>query len=155
MDAVEDELAIRRLASAYTDAINRRDAVAAASVYAPDGTASKDGGPDVPPGKMLRNFERVVDRLQFLFQMLHSGVVDLQGDQATARWWLSEIQWMGEGDHLLWAGTYEDEVVRTAHGWRFARRTLTTHFTSRFPPDSAHVQISAYMPLPLIDGAGR
>ena len=38
-----DELAVRSLAAAYTDAVNRRDADGMAAVFAPDGVIEKPG----------------------------------------------------------------------------------------------------------------
>ncbi|MET0378214.1 MAG: nuclear transport factor 2 family protein [Spongiibacteraceae bacterium] len=92
MNPIADEFAIRNLAATYTDAINRRSAEEAAAVYAADGVASLDGGREVPGNKMLKNFQNVLKNLPFVFQMTHSGIVEVDGDTAKARWWLSEVK---------------------------------------------------------------
>lgn len=148
MNPIDDELAIRNLAAAYTDAINRRCAEEAAAVYAPDGTACLDGGQVVPGDKMAKNFRNVLNNLPFVFQMTHSGIVEVAGDTARARWWLSEIQlFRGEMQYRFWAGTYEDELVRLPQGWRFQHRRLTTHFTSLYAPGAQHLPPPTYMPV--------
>ena len=45
--SVADELAIRQLTAAYTDAVVRGSADDAAAVYAPDGILAASGFPDV------------------------------------------------------------------------------------------------------------
>jgi hypothetical protein len=140
MQSLSDEIAIRNLAATYTDAINRRSAAEAAAVYAPDGSACFDGGQVVPGDKMEKNFRNVLKKLPFVFQMTNSGIVDIDGDTAKARWWLSEVQlFEGETQYRMWAGTYEDELVRLPQGWRFKHRKLTTHFTSTYAPGTMHV----------------
>lgn len=140
-----DEMAIRNLAATYTDAINRRNAEEAAAVYAPDGTACLDGGQVVPGDKMVKNFRNVLKNLPFVFQTTHSGIVEVDGDTARARWWLSEVQlFKDEAQYRYWAGTYEDEVVRLSHGWRFKHRRLTTHFTAVYGPGAQHMPAPVY-----------
>lgn len=127
MQNAEDELAIRSLAAAYTDAVNRRDGAGMAAVYAPDGRleAPAVGDPVIGIEKLTRRFRRLVEKERdFVMQLTHSGVVEIDGDRARARWWFSEIKRpVGQGfEYVL--GTYQDEVVRLDIGWRFARRTV-------------------------------
>ena len=37
------------------------------------------------------------------------------------------------GDNFIMAGVYEDELARTADGWRITHRTLTIHWTDGNP----------------------
>ena len=143
MSMLEDELAIRTLAATYTDTINRRLAEQAVALYAPDGVLIFDGGRPITGDRLLKNFRYVLDTYPFIFQMTHSGIVELNGDTAKARWWLSEIGY-NKTEHRLWAGTYEDELVRLPQGWRFKQRLLTTHFTAPYPPGSEHIVPANY-----------
>ncbi len=125
----EDELAIRSLAAAYADAVNRRDADGMAAVLTPDGVIEKPGYGDPVRGRdrILKRYRRLQGEREFLCQMIHTGVVHVAGDQATARWWFSETKLpVGGGDWLTVIGVYQDEVVRCSEGWRFARRIQTT-----------------------------
>ena len=143
----EDELAVRSLAAAYADAVNRRDAEGMAAVLAPDAIIEKPGYGDPVQGreKILKRYRRLQRERSFLCQMIHSGVVHLDGDTATARWWFSEIKQVAEtGIWLKIVGVYQDDVVRRTEGWRFSRRVQTTileqplaseQFTSHELPD--------------------
>src|SRR3546814_16344839 len=88
VNAAEDERAIRSLAAAYTDAVNRRDGEAMAAVYSEDGILHSPaaGAPLQGIGKLRKRFKRLVEvEREFLMQLTHSGVVEIDGDRATAR----------------------------------------------------------------------
>lgn len=139
----EDEIAIRALVSAYADAVNRRDAEGMAAVMAPDGIIEKPGYGDPVQGheKILKRYRRLQREREFLCQQIHSGVVHIDGDRAMARWWFSETKLaVGSSDWLTMIGVYQDEAVRLAEGWRFARRVQTT-IMERLLPGSAKVTI--------------
>ena len=97
MYKVADELAVRALAEAYTDAVNRRDADGMAAVFAPDGVIEKPGFGDPVIGidKIRKRYHRLQSERDFLFQMTHSGVVEFVAeDRARARWWFTEVKKM-------------------------------------------------------------
>jgi uncharacterized protein (TIGR02246 family) len=125
-----DELAVRSLAAAYTDAVNCRDAEGMAAVFAPDGVIEKPGfgDPVVGIAKIRKRYQRLQSERDFLIQMTHSGVVEfIADDRAKARWWFSEFkQAKGASDWLHIMGVYQDEALRLDEGWRFARRSQTT-----------------------------
>ena len=147
MHPQEDELAIRSLAAAYTDATNRRDAAGMAAVYAPDGRleAPAAGDPVIGQAKLEKRFRRLVEvERDFLFQMTLSGVVEVNGNKAMGRWWFTELK-KPTGQPVEWVcGVYQDEVIRLDVGWRFARRLVSSPFrwvlpegqsvSSAFPP---------------------
>lgn len=149
----EDELAIRSLAAAYTDAVNRRDGAGMAAVYAPDGIleAPSAGSPVQGVEKLTKRFKRLVEQeREFLMQLTHSGVVEIDGDRATARWWFSEIKRpVGQGfEYIL--GTYQDEVVRLDIGWRFARRSVSAPLRWQLPDEG--ITTGALPPFLVITG---
>ena len=125
-----DEHAVRSLAAAYTDAVNRRDAEGMAAVFAEDGVIEKPGfgDPVVGIAKIRKRYQRLQSEREFLLQMTHSGVVEfISDDRAKARWWFSEIkQVKGTSEWLQILGVYQDEALRLDEGWRFARRSQTT-----------------------------
>ncbi len=134
-----DEMAIRALAHAYADAVNRRDAEGMAAVLAPDGVIEKPGYGEPVCGheKILKRYRRLQRDREFLCQMIHSGVVHVDGDQATARWWFSEIKKpTGSEDFQTMIGVYQDEARRLAKGWRFTRRVQTTLLDRKLPAGS-------------------
>ena len=131
-----DELAIRALAQAYADAVNRRDAEGMAAVLTPDGIIEKPGYGDPVQGreKILKRYRRLQREREFLCQMIHSGVVHVDGDWAIARWWFSEIKKpIGDGDWQTMIGVYQDEVVHLPEGWRLSRRVQRTVMERKLP----------------------
>jgi hypothetical protein len=52
--------------------------------------------------------------------------IEVDGDRATARWWGVIAATMAAGEALWIAGVYDDELVRTAEGWRIARLRFTS-----------------------------
>jgi ketosteroid isomerase-like protein len=147
----DDELAIRSLAAAYTDAVNRRDGEGMAAVYAQNGVLHSPaaGAPVEGIEKLRKRFKRLVEKERdFLMQLTHSGVVELYGDTATARWWFSEIKRPAGGTFEMIFGVYQDEVVRTEAGWRFARRTVDASLRWELPnPPESFAPLPLFLPL--------
>jgi hypothetical protein len=147
MQSAEDENAVRSLAAAYSDAVNRRDHEGMAAVFAPDGIIEKPGFGDPVQGieKITKRYRRLQSERDFLCQMIHSGIVEIDGDRATARWWFSELKKpVGSDDWLYMIGVYQDEAVRLDVGWRFARRSQTTIMDQPLPGGAG----AAMNPLP-------
>lgn len=139
-----DDHAIRALSAAYTDAINRMDIDDIARVYDDEAVFTMMDRPSVfGRAAILDVLRATVARYQLLMQLLHSGVVQLDGDRARARWQITELQIPVDGQPRFVAGRYEDEYVRRVDGWKFARRTYTARYlgdpalTSGARPDAA------------------
>ena len=151
MSRAEDELAIRSLAAAYTDAVNRRDGDGMAAVYAEDGMLHSPvaGEPLQGIEKLRKRFKRLVEKeREFLMQLTHSGVVEVDGDTATARWWFSEIKRPTGGAFEMVFGVYQDEMIRTEAGWRFAKRTVDAPLRWELPnPPEGFGPLPAFLPL--------
>ena len=152
MSRTDDELAIRQLAAAYTDACNCRSAEGMAGVYAPDGELTVIGRTAKPikgHAKLLLGFQRNLEQRQFLMQMTFSGVVEVTGDTATSRWWYAEIRKpVGSETYFYSAGTYQDEVVRLPEGWRYARRTASALFLWELPiTGDVHLPPPPFLPI--------
>lgn len=145
-DSASDEVAIRGLIAAYADAVNTRSAERMTAVLAPDGIIEKPGHGEPVQGreKILKRYARLQRERSFLCQMIHSSVVQMEGDRARARSWFSEIKQVAEtAQWLTIVGVYQDELVRRTEGWRFARRIQTTVLERRI--DAAGI---ASLPLP-------
>jgi hypothetical protein len=136
MQSAEDENAVRSLAAAYSDAVNRRDPEGMAAVFAPDGIIEKPGYGDPVQGveKITKRYRRLQRERDFLCQMIYSGIVEINGDRANARWWFGELKKPVDSDDWLYMiGCYQDEVVRLDIGWRFARRCQVTVMDQKLP----------------------
>ncbi|MBB3473547.1 nuclear transport factor 2 family protein [Sphingomonas sp. BK345] len=128
--ALEDEAEIQRLAARFSDAVNERDVVAFRSLWA-DQDAVWEIGEPLPPRSEGR--DAIVGMLEGLFvvkhyfmQMTHTGVIDIDGDRATARFAIREH---GRGEDTF----YDDELVRQPDGWRFRRRSYLYRFLDQGP----------------------
>jgi ketosteroid isomerase-like protein len=126
---IADELAVRTLTASYTDAINRGDLADIARVYDADAVFTMMDRPSVVGRDAIIDVLRTtLARYRLVMQLLHSGVVQLDGDRARARWQITEFQVINDGERRFVAGRYEDELVRRDHGWQFTRRTFTARY---------------------------
>ncbi len=86
-----DELAVRRVTATYCDAANRLSAHEAAATYAPDGSLSLMGRPEVNGREAVESMlEATFARYELVTQLTHSGLVQIDGNNAAARWLLTE-----------------------------------------------------------------
>jgi uncharacterized protein (TIGR02246 family) len=121
-----DELAVRDLAARFTDAVNRDDPTALGALFTSDGEWVVPGvRTTVGPDAAAEQIRRLRETFVHLVQVLHSGHVDLDGDTASAVWYLSENAATADGSGFAFTGVYHDELRRTGEGWRFARRTFS------------------------------
>lgn len=146
---LHDEIAIRSLTAAYSDAVNRGSADDMTATYTEDGVLSAFGAPDVVGHAALKaTFDKVVADHRWVFQMTHSGLVELDGDSAWCRWWISEHALHQTGSGTDFKGMYQDRVVRTGSGWRFARRLLQGVYIGRAAFEGKSFKRPAIEPLP-------
>ena len=121
-----DELAIRDTAARFTDAVNRSDAPALGELFTQDGEWLVPGMPTtVGPAAAAERIFGLRSAFANLIQLMHSGHVDIDGDRATARWYLSETAGAADGTSFAFTGVYDDELVRTGDHWCFSRREFT------------------------------
>ncbi len=131
-DVTADELAIRNLVAAFSDAVNRRDSGALAALFVPE------GGWTVPGLGTAEGSEAIAARLDgllggfpFLVQFAHQGEVRVAGERAAARWYIEELARAADGSGSHFIGTYHDTLQRTAEGWRFAVRRFDFLYRGR------------------------
>lgn len=123
---MSDEQAIRRLVSAYGDAVSHLDAARAVATYAPDGVVSIAGSETAGRAAIEAGMRVSFAAFDLLQLIAHGGLIAVEGDRARARWSTVELGLRrGEPDLHCIFGRYEDELVRLPEGWRFARRTFT------------------------------
>jgi uncharacterized protein (TIGR02246 family) len=124
--AVRDELDIRDLTARFTDAVNRRDPEAVGRTFTEDGEWVVPGVPvSVGPQAAAKQIDGLLRNFPRLVQLLHSGHVDVDGEVATATWYLTENATDGTSAAFTFVGVYRDELRRGADGWRFTRREFS------------------------------
>jgi uncharacterized protein (TIGR02246 family) len=125
-DVAHDELAVRDLTARFTDAVNRRDPETLGALFTEDGEWVVPGVPtSVGPEAAAAQIRGLLSTFVHLVQLLHSGHVEVDGDVATATWYLTESASDGGDAAFGFTGVYRDEARRTDDGWRFSRREFT------------------------------
>jgi ketosteroid isomerase-like protein len=129
----EDVTAIQQLAVRYADAVSRGDVHLAVQSYADDARLET---PTTEPAVGRDAIERIitstVSSLELVFQTVHLGVIEVEGDTARARFPITEwARRAGDAQPFLFLGWYEDECVRSKHGWRIVRRRLVPRTLGR------------------------
>ncbi len=129
--ATVDEVAIRGLVAAYADVVNRRTWAEFADLFLPDAPITldlRDGEPlaFAGPGAIGDFIAGALEQYPFFeFVALNVRVLlEVEGDpdRATVRTYMCELRQDHAGTPSRAYGLYQDDVVRTADGWRFARR---------------------------------
>jgi len=146
---LEAESAIRRLVGLYCDAVNRRDADAAGLLFAPDCRITIAGWPEIlGRDAQTEGMRQTFAAFAFLRQQCDVGLIDVDGDKATARLSVIEAsQKPGEARLSLIFGFYEDGYVRLAEGWRFQTRRYVLQY--RCLADVAKTQLAEGLDLAL------
>lgn len=124
------QLAVRQLAAAYSHAVMKLDASAAAEVYMPDGVLSAFYGPDISGRQAIEKALRhVLEPLDFIVQACSAEMVEVEGDIARASWTVTEwLRFKGKSELACCFGIYEDSLVRHEGSWRFARRRFVPFY---------------------------
>jgi ketosteroid isomerase-like protein len=122
----DDCFAVQQLAVTYADCVSRGDVTAAVQVYAPDGRLeTPTTEPAIGRAAIEATISSTVATLEMVFQTVHLGLVQVDGDRARARTPITEwARRERDSQPFLFLGWYEDEAVRLAEGWRFSCRRL-------------------------------
>ena len=118
-----DRQEITDLVARYADAVNRNDREAWTAIWSEDGIYSLMGGRK-KEGRdaIIALYVQAMESFESMVQLVHNGTVEVGGDSATGRWYVSEQQGLGEDKNFFVIGVYQDRYVRTADGWKFAER---------------------------------
>jgi ketosteroid isomerase-like protein len=125
-----DREEIRQLMYKYGHKWDNLDFEGWADVFTEDGTYWEGGGPVIKGREALISYaEDTGPRFSGRFHIVANQYVDVDGDTAKAHSYFLIV----EGLNPCLSGTYDDEVVRTRDGWRFAKRVVTCLFPAGFP----------------------
>lgn len=128
-----DLLAIRMLTDQYSAGANSMDARAMAAVYAEDAVLVSFEHRFEGRASIEKVFGETIGLMEMMNQVCSASAITVVGDRATAHWSVTEFAKRKAQDKLeLFIGDYDDELVRTAEGWRFSKRVLTRRMQCRF-----------------------
>jgi 3-phenylpropionate/cinnamic acid dioxygenase small subunit len=138
LQQIADRLAIVDLLHRYATGLDSRDWDLLASVFTEDGVADYGalGGVNRGPAAIVALCRGALQGLDASQHIIANEVIAIDGDEARARcYFQAQHVYAGAagGDTYLVGGTYEDEVVRTAEGWRIRHRTLVPTWTDGNP----------------------
>ncbi|MEM9669104.1 MAG: nuclear transport factor 2 family protein [Pseudomonadota bacterium] len=119
---IEDRLAIRELIDAYSDAVARRDADAWIATWVDDATWDLMGHIVEGRETILQTWLVAMSTFDFVAFHAAPGAIEIEGDQAAVRVYVSEALVPNEGGLRRIEGAYEDICKKVDGAWRFASR---------------------------------
>ena len=141
LQAIADRVEIAALPGEFTDAVMTRDYDRLASLFIQDGAVRM---PHINAEATSREEIRAgIERLQgvwdYFIQTTHPGTIQVEGDTALGRAYVSELMHGPRGSHLNYA-VYHDRYRRTPDGWKFAERRYEVRYvdTTPLPGSSPH-----------------
>lgn len=142
--AIADRVEIEALRGEFTDARMMHDWDRFASLFTEDGAARMPhvnvelvGREEIRAG-----VERLQGLVEYFVQTAHPGTIQLEGDTASGRAYISELGRMRDGRSQLNYAVYHDRYRRTPGGWKFTERVYEVRYLDTTPlagsaPDAA------------------
>ncbi|MEO0981280.1 MAG: nuclear transport factor 2 family protein [Pseudomonadota bacterium] len=120
--SVEDRMAIRELINTYSDAVARRDADAWIGTWTED--AAWDLMGQVVEGReaILQTWLAAMGTFDFVAFHAAPGAIEISGDMAEVRVYVSEVLVPTGGGLRRVEGAYTDTCRKDRGAWRFSRR---------------------------------
>ena len=136
-DTLADKQAIAELQIRYSYAIDSGAYDELDTVFLPDAVADYGrAGQAKGIGAIKDTCRAALEPLTAAQHINSNHRAHIDGDAATATCYLHVHQHRAGtpgGDHLEMGGRYDDDLVRTAHGWRIKRRRLTILWSNGNP----------------------
>jgi ketosteroid isomerase-like protein len=134
LQVIADRVEIEALRGEFTDAVMMRDFDRVASLFTPDGSVRM---PHIDAEATSREEIRAgIERMQGLWDLFvqntHPGTIELHGDTAHGRAYISELMHGPGGSHLNYA-VYHDSYRRTSDGWKFIERVYEIRYVDTTP----------------------
>ena len=126
---VIDKQLIRELQNSYSYSIDSGQYDNLDSMFMPD--AIYDFGPagfSDNLNEVKRTIRNAIEPLTVAQHVNGNEWADIRGDTATAGCYFQVhmyLEGMAGGEHFEMGGRYDDTLVRTTDGWRFAKRAIT------------------------------
>jgi len=123
---VDDRAQIEQLVHRYSDAVTRKDRKQWTATWAADATWDLGKGRTTAGRDEIVDFwQSAVDQLDVVVQLVHNGTVEVDGDSAHGRWYISEHLRRSNGAPGMLLGWYDDTYARVDGEWLFTSRNLT------------------------------
>ncbi len=133
--AIADRFEIEALRGEFTDAGMMRDYDRFASLFTENGAWRMPhiNAAFVSRAEIRAAIERLQGLWEYFVQNPHPGTIQLEGDTAIGRSYVSELGRMRNGSSHLNYAVYHDRYQRTPEGWKFAERTYKIKYVDSTP----------------------
>ena len=140
---MSDEIAIQQVLNTYSVMASLGRVKEMADTYTEDGVweVTSIGLKCQGHAAIIAAGEGVTAKLEYIVQLNTPAIINVNGDRATATCVIRECgKYAGKDVALEVLGSYEDELVRTADGWRFTSRKFSVRGMHDFAvaPPSLH-----------------
>ena len=135
LQAIADRVEIEALRGEFSDAVMMNDHDRLASLFTRDGVVRIPEG-DIEaagPEEIRALGERRQALADYFVQTTHPGTIQLDGDTATGRAYLSELARGRDGSSHLNYFVYHDRYQRTPDGWKFTERVYEIRYLDTSP----------------------
>ena len=135
LQAITDRVEIEALRGEFTDAVMMNDQDRLASLFTPGGALRIPLANIEATGREeIRALgERRQALADYFVQTTHPGTIQLGGDTATGRAYLSEVAHLRDGGSHLNYFVYHDRYQRTPDGWKFVERVAAFRYVDTTP----------------------
>jgi ketosteroid isomerase-like protein len=135
LQAITDRVEIEALRGEFTDAVMMNDHDRLASLFTPGGAVRIPLANIEATGREeIRALgERRQALADYFVQTTHPGTIQLDGDTATGRAYLSEVAHLRDGGSHLNYFVYHDRYQRTPDGWKFVERVAAFRYVDTTP----------------------
>lgn len=150
IQAIVDRFEIEALRGEFTDALMMHDYDRLALLFTEDGMVRiPDINAEVVSRKEIRaGVERLQGLWNYFVQTTHPGTIQLEGDTAVGRTYISELGHLRNGSSQLNYAIYHDRYRRTPDGWKFTERVYEVRYIDTTPlaGSAPHVAIEPTSP---------
>jgi ketosteroid isomerase-like protein len=135
LQAIADRVEIEALRGEFTDAVMMHDYDRFGSLFTQDAAVRMpDGNVELVGRNEIRaGIERMQGQLDYFVQNTHPGAIQLDGDTASGRAYMSELIRLRDGRSHLNYAIYHDRYQRTSDGWKFTERVYEVRYLDSTP----------------------
>lgn len=132
----DDHEQVRQLKYAYLRHLDLKQWDAFEDLFLPEATGAYAELSFADRGELVGYMRRHLGEEVITFHTVHHPEIEVEGDEATARWYLHDKVYVTSYDLVIeGAAFYEDRLRRTPQGWRFAhtgyQRTFETSWSTK------------------------
>ncbi|GHO99448.1 hypothetical protein KSF_094960 [Reticulibacter mediterranei] len=135
LESIVDRFEIEALRGEFTDAAMMYDYDRLASLFTQNGVLRFLGANIEQVGReqIRTGSKQLQGQWDYFVQNTHPGTIQLLGDTAIGRAYMSELIRLRDGKSYLNYAVYHDRYQRTEEGWKFAERAYEVRYLDTTP----------------------